>query len=316
MKDGEKIIFKDESCKNEELEEIRVILQCISDNMFMSPEVGINRQGTYFLSGESITAAENTICSIDFCCTKGFFSDAFTLVRKYRDDIIQYIFVANIIEHMHGLSEEESNEYFKSGLTEESMYAAIIKEVQILSGGNQKSASEIAIELWLQGKLDRDDYFKERKEYFDTSKYMSFLKDDTDVCILFDQFLQPIWKKTDRVLNNYVHANGRKYIIDNYPSYGDYARRKNDLITVVRNVTSIFLSILVLVQPNKVQSCDYRDYMECNSKPPEDCQYWVTPIIVEYMDKYFNDINSGLLDFLEKRNKYGMKLLLKDYEGE
>ena len=49
------------------------------------------------------------------------------------------------------------------------------------------------------------------------------------------------------------------------------------------------------------------------SKPPEGSQYWVAPIIVDYMDKYFNDINAGMLNYLNDANKYGMKLLKKDY---
>lgn len=52
--------------------------------MFSSPSVSVSNKGTYFLSGESIIASENTIKSIDFCCRRGYFADAFTLVRKYR----------------------------------------------------------------------------------------------------------------------------------------------------------------------------------------------------------------------------------------
>ena len=87
-----KMDIKVNEFNNLEFEEIYQILEVISNNMFTSPNIGMNKKGFYFLSGESVTAAANTICSIDFCCAKGYFSDAFTLARKFRDDIIQYVF--------------------------------------------------------------------------------------------------------------------------------------------------------------------------------------------------------------------------------
>ena len=60
MRDGQKII-NDDKCKTEELENIAMILSGISDNMFSAPSVSVSNKGTYFLSGESIIASENTI---------------------------------------------------------------------------------------------------------------------------------------------------------------------------------------------------------------------------------------------------------------
>ena len=96
-----------EGCKIAELDEIAMILMGISDNMFSGPSVSVSGRGTYFLQGESITASENTIKSIDFCCHRGYFADAFTLARKYRDDIIQYVFIGQIVENMPRLDDEE-----------------------------------------------------------------------------------------------------------------------------------------------------------------------------------------------------------------
>ena len=99
-----------EGCKIAELDEIAMILMCISDNMFSDPSISASSRGTYFLQGESITASENTIKSIDFCCQRGYFADAFTLARKYRDDIIRYIFVDQIVKNMSRLDEKNCME--------------------------------------------------------------------------------------------------------------------------------------------------------------------------------------------------------------
>lgn len=307
-------VGNNERCQIAELDEIAMILMGISDNMFSGPSVSISSRGTYFLQGESITASENTIKSIDFCCQRGYFADAFTLTRKYRDDIIQYVFVAQIVENMQKLDDEEFKKLYGSDLTVENLVQAIESEMKILAAGTRKSAADLAVELWVYDALEDEKYFKERKQYFDTSKYVAQLVKDEDIKQLMEIYLKDIWKETDRTLNNYVHGNGRKYILDNYPSYGDYQKRKQKLIETVHNITSIFISILSIALPNKIQSSDYRDDMELDITPREGCQYWVMPMIVEFMDMHFPKIHPDLLQFLEDNNKYGMKMLMKDYE--
>ena len=302
-----------EGCKIAELDEIAMILMGISDNMFSSPSVSVSSRGTYFLQGESITASENTIKSIDFCCQRGYFADAFTLARKYRDDVIQYVFVAQVVENMQRLDDEEFKKLYGTELTVENLIQAVELEMSMLAAGTRKSAADLAVELWVYDMLEEEKYFKERKQYFDTSKYLAQLVKDENIKQLNEIYLKDIWTKTDSILNNYVHGNGRKYIMDNYSLYGNYQERKQKLIETVRNITSIFISILSVALPNKIQSSDYRDDMEFGITPREGCQYWVMPMIVEFMDEYFPKIHPDLLQFLEENNKYGMKMLMADY---
>lgn len=184
--------------------------------------------------------------------------------------------------------------------------------MSILAAGTRKSAADLAVELWIYDVLEDEKYFKERRQYFDTSKYIAQLVKDEDIKQLMEIYLKDIWTETDRTLNNYVHGNGRKYILDNYSLYGDYQKRKQKLIETVRDITSIFISILSIALPNKIQSSDYRDDMEFGITPREGCQYWVMPMIVEFMDMHFPKIHPNLLQFLENNNKYGMKMLIKD----
>lgn len=132
-------------------------------------------------------------------------------------------------------------------------------------------AADLAVELWVYDALEDEKYFKERKQYFDTSKYVAQLVKDEDIKQLMVIYLKDIWKETDRTLNNYVHGNGQKYILDNYLSYGDYQKRKQKQIETVYNITSIFISILSIALPNKIQSSDYRDDMEFDITPREGC---------------------------------------------
>ncbi len=105
-----------------------MILMCISDNMFSDPSISASSRGTYFLQGESITASENTIKSIDFCCQRGYFADAFTLARKYRDDIIRYIFVDQIVKNMSRLDDEEFKKLYGTDLKAKNLIQVVESE--------------------------------------------------------------------------------------------------------------------------------------------------------------------------------------------
>lgn len=309
MSSIEKII-DDTECETEELEEIVSILTGISENV--CPSVSVCDKGSYLLFGESIKSAENTIRSIDFCCQRGYFADAFTLARKYRDDVIQYIFIAQVINNMLNVSEEDVKKYCGESLSVEGLIQLVENKLKILREGTNKTDTEIAVELWRYGILENKEYYKERKKFFDTSKYISILKEDVRVKNLMEKYLQGIWDGTNRILNNYVHGNGYRYLVDNY-AVQRYKENMEKLIETVRNITSILISIFSIVQPNIFQSIDYRGAMECGYTPEEGCEYWVMKIIVEYMDKFFPKIHPELLQFLEDNNGYGMKMLKKHY---
>ena len=51
----------------------------------------------YSLSTELIKSSSQTLKSIKFCCSIGGFAHANTLIRKLRDDLIQYVYLLNII---------------------------------------------------------------------------------------------------------------------------------------------------------------------------------------------------------------------------
>jgi hypothetical protein len=51
----------------------------------------------FSLSTEFIDSSVQTLKSIKLCCSIGSFSDANTLIRKFRDDLIQFVYILNII---------------------------------------------------------------------------------------------------------------------------------------------------------------------------------------------------------------------------
>ena len=293
--------------KYSEIEDIWYILMALSDSTFSSIEASIGKKGVYWLSCEAIMSVINTVISIDFCCYRGAYSDAYTLIRKYRDDLMQYLFVLNVIKNTHGLSEDELKNI---SLDEDGLLRMIELDFQILASGVRKSNVELAMESWMYNDLESVDCSKMRKEFFDTSKYKKYLISTNDsVAYIMNRFLNSKWKVEDRKLNNYVHTNGIRYLTDNYVYQQKKEQRDKELIETVKNITDIFLSVLAVIDSVKMQSLDYLDDVEMGVQPREGSQYFVCPCIVEYMNTRFDE---QLILYIQENEKNGMKFMLKD----
>lgn len=137
-----------------------------------------------------------TLETIDFCCHRDAYSDAYTLLRKYRDDLMQYLFVLNVIQNKHGLTDEEAEEFT---INSESMMKMIELDVSILVSGERKTDAELAMEKWIYNVLESSENNKDRKQFFDASKYKSYLVSNNEkVKYIFDNFLVDKWLREDR----------------------------------------------------------------------------------------------------------------------
>ena len=299
--------------KDHDLEELWYIMDVLSGSMFSSPRSSIGEKGTYFLSCENVMSVMNTLVSIDFCADREHFSDAFTLARKYRDDLMQYVYLLNVVSGIRGLSDEELNKY---DITDVQSFMKMIEaEITLLASGETKNKEQKAVEAWFYKELETDSHSKDRKDYFDTSKYKRHLENSNDkLKYIMSSYFENIWRTVDRKLNNYVHGNGVNYISVNYVRNIESSTLRNELIGVMKNITSIFLSALAMVDATQMRSTDFLDALEFGEKPIEDSQYWVAPCIVEYMEKNFHKIDEGLLRYIEENNDYGMKFCACDYE--
>ena len=111
-------------------------------------------------------------------------------------------------------------------------------------------------------------------------------------------------------LNNYVHANGIRYVMDNYIYQDKKENKDKELIETLQNITDIFLSLLTVIDSIKFHSSDYLDALEMGMKPQEGSQYWVCPIIVEYMNERFD---KKLLQYIQNNEGNGMQFIAEYY---
>lgn len=293
---------------NHDIENIWHIFFCLSDTTFSSIELSYGKSGAYVLSCETMMSICKTLETIDFCCDRNAYLDAYTLIRKIRDDLMQYLFVLNVIQNKHGLTDEECKGF---RLEPETMMKLIGLDISILISGERKTEAEYAMEKWIYNILGNSENAKYRKEFFDTSKYRTYLVSNNEkVKYVFENFLVDKWKREDRKLNNYVHTNGIKYLMDNYVYQNEKEKKDKELIETLQNITDIFLSLLAIIDSIKFHSSDYMDGLEMDIEPLEGSQYWVCPVIVEYMNDRFD---KGLLRYIQENEEHGMQFLAEYY---
>lgn len=294
----------------ETIDEMSELLDFISYNAFRQIQMEWIGNKSYLIQGQELEAARHTLSSIWRCAKSACFSDAFTLVRKFRDDLVQYLFITSTLEGIEGLSEEETKKYLNDITDAEKVTKAINLLFEILSSGQRKKAHEKAVDSWLENTLSDDEHSQDRRLYFDASKYISMLEKDDTIKSCFEFYLKPLWVMRDRELNNFVHANGSKYIMSNLPNY-IYDHRKDrimNLVSTIRDIMAIFTSLIILIKPSSIQSTDYVDCLDVEEVPLEGSQYWVAPIIQSFIDSDIVRISSGLKQFLKENNRYGMQI--------
>ena len=167
------------------------------------------------------------------------------MVRKFRDDLMQYLFVLNVIQNKHGLTGKEVEQFT---MEPESVMKMIELDISILVSGERKTDVELAMEKWIYNVLEKPENAGDRKKFFDTSKYKSYLVSNNEkVKYIFNNFLVEKWKKEDRKLNNYVHTNGIRYLTNNYIYQDRKVQKDKELVETLQSITDIFLSLLSII---------------------------------------------------------------------
>lgn len=293
----------------DKIEETIELLDLLFDNTFTKTKVRICTSHDYLMYGQPLLSAISTLQSIAFCLNASHISDAGTLTRKYRDDLIQYLFILETMNLTNGLSEQELQGYFDKG------YDGILQGIEALykihKNGKRKSERDKAIDAWYDNSLKESKEKNYRREFFDASKYIHYLKKNKQINTLFENYINKCWCDCNRKLNNYVHSNGIDYIQRNLPQFigNRIEQYTNEIVDLIIDITSMILCIYILIDPSCIQSSDFLDFMDAGMQPPEDCQYWVAGIAQSFINNYVDKIEKGLKEFLKNENKYGMNII-------
>lgn len=235
---------------------------------------------TFLLNTHLIDSSAQTLRSIKLCCSIGSFSDANTLIRKLRDDLIQYVYILSIINSRKPFIEEDLKN-LKVDNPEE--FANLFSNIRI---NNILTDDEKAVSAWFSNKVS--DLERPIKKKLEFANYMVTLKKNQSIAqILQDYNLNEYWETLRRKLNDYVHNNGVTFASQNLIREDNINLEVHLKNINIRSsyIASFFIITLLMVDSALISSTDYMDHLNCNLTPPEDSQYFVENFIQDFIDK-------------------------------
>ena len=277
------------------------IFDVLASNMFSSWEILRGKKSVYPLASDTMMSVQNTLRSVRFCLKNGAISDANVLIRKYRDDLLQYLFVLKVVLENENLAPAFSIDSIVE-ISEQDIIDAINRYMPLGEGADDKIRLS---EAWANSTLSEE---KKRRDYFDASKYERNLSQDTKIKYIFDYFQN--WGPVGELLNNYVHTNGIKYLREKFnPDHREINIKK--ALEAIVLITNVFMCILSILDSRYFMSSDYMDYLDVGDAPPEGSQYWVAPCILDYLGE---NLDTNMLDYIQNNQDVEMKLKRELYD--
>lgn len=219
--------------------------------------------GIFFSPGEIILSSSQTLSSLISCCEVGSFGDAYSLLRKLRDNLYFYLYILEVSNSSDILNETDMTKHERN------------------------------IEKWLHNKLSGlgwDEIFK-------------FLCSSPTLKPAIETYnLEKDIKGINKTLNNYVHSNGFKYLNHSigYHYSTSTESLSNELYSITELIIVSFLFFLILLQGNLVSSTDYVDSLDCQQAPEEGSQYWVAPFVKEFIQSHIGLLGDDCDKFLKE----------------
>jgi len=255
------------------------------------------------LNTDLIDSSAQTLRSIKLCCSIGSFSDANTLIRKLRDDLIQYVYIHTIINARKSFNEDDLQN-IKFDNPEE--FANSFSNIRL---NNSLTDDEKALSAWFSNTVsDLDRPIRKKLEF---ENYMKVLKQNSNIAHILEVYnLGDYWEILRKRLNDYVHNNGIKFASQN-------SIRNNDknLEIHLKNInfrtsyiSSFFVIALLMVDSSLISSTDYIDHLDCDLEPPEDSQYFIAGFMQDFIDTKVNNLHPEIKQYLIENNINGMRI--------
>ena len=210
-----------------------------------------------------LNSAQATLGNVVECCKCFCLADAYTLLRKYRDDLFFCLYLVT--------------------------YDTTAK----LSGSKHTKKMETNIEQWCQDTLSNLN-INEVLTTIGTSKWLQEAVRQYD--------LQKSFARIGGQLNKYVHGNGFSFYNTNAYSFDEknIEEQLNAIVFMARYITTTFLFLLSLCSSHYIMSTDYIDHLEFGQTPPDGSQYWVAPFVAEYLKANIEMIDKSCYEYLKE----------------
>jgi len=196
---------------------------------------------------------KNTLYSIRKCVEVLNISDAMTLLRKLKDDLL-------LMTYFQKLSDSGEDVYNSIGKLKK-------------YNDHVKNAFD-----WSRNSL-RKFYHYQAINYLKEDEKINRLNDETKV-------LDGLYDVTKN-LNNFAHSNGVSYITRFNPIHNikQSIIFLNYMCYEIERIFSVIFTLFFYISPKYLSSADYELYMMAGETPPDNCQY----IVASYLNDFIND---------------------------
>ena len=243
----------------------------------------------HFLQTDLIDSTVKTLNNVEHCCIFGSFSDANALIRKFRDDLILFLYIVGVLKNRKCLSEEQVKEIVGDDMDVEKFTKIIELTLNIAIDGCTKNDEDKCVDAWFDDNVHSLSNQQRRKLSFEN--YMTYLKNNVFIDDVIKKYnLEKDWKNICKKLNDYTHNNGRTYTRHNLLSIDspDIINCFDEIISRLEFITAFFMILLILIEPILIGSTNHIDYLDCNLTPQEDSQYQIASFVQDFIDEYIN----------------------------
>jgi|LGOV01.1.fsa_nt_gb hypothetical protein len=217
-----------------------------------------------------INNSMNTLYIIRKCIEVINLSEAMTLFRKLKDDLLLMIY------------------FLRLSKIDETDYDTINK-----------------LEKWNQHVDNAYNWSNSSMKDVYSGTILKFLKKDSKLKRLNKEskIISNLFLLNDQ-LNDYTHSNSINHISSYNPIYKG-ERVVNHLIKFSSDMDQVFsyvLTIMIYLAPQYMSTPDYVDYMDMGMTPPANCQYWVSSYFQKLIDEKIAKTDVKLKEFLKENS--------------
>ena len=292
----------------ESLRDFKHLISAIDDNVATTLNSFVTNNEWHIFIPNHLLSVEYSMESIEFCTCNFHFADAGTLLRKVRDDLLQFLMLyAMVIDIKH---KALSPSYEKKMDISARLEAVAKNSLGVQKkDGTQNSYAEI-IDAWYGGSNNRN--FKEiMQNNFGIERYKRFLVKYPQITEMIEhcwgsveEFTSSL-RQNDVELNNIVHLNGREYVNINI-TYAKQVQILPHLKAALTQISIVFISFLLVIDSSLVRSPDYIFALEENCIPEENSQYWILNGVQSFIDNVIVPFNPKIKKYLQEHNSHSM----------
>lgn len=291
------------------IEEFSELIQRISQQNFATPKFLSHKNNVLCLS-VGMDSSVYTLNGIVGLCEMGDVVDAFTLVRKIRDNLYLDLFLIS-----EALNNKPDNYECSKSLLEmnqQEMEEELLRFLNATLESEDSNKNIQNINNWLKNELTIKSKKKTKDNPFSFSNFKRCIEGKySELKECHERFLKTTFDNLNTVLNNYVHSNGPSFI-SNGAIISNDMRFLNEiklLLSLLGKIKRLFLIDIFFIDSTLFQTDDYLDAVEMGQEPEKDCQYNAIFRVIEEFQRIKIE-NPELYEYLRNNNRFSMKCFL------